>query len=134
MSDPRVELGRLSQEFGQIEAAEQYLDEALALNPADHRAWTAKGQMREKAGELDQALQNYQRSLSINSYQPAVYNQVATLRTRLAQNAITGQSSGTWTAKTHCQVQRRVRQGISCPPPCLCSRQPVSLSTVRQPS
>lgn len=100
LSDPRVELGRLHQEFGQTKVAEQYLDEALALNPSDFRAWTAKGRMRETAGEYGQALQNYQQSLAINSLQPNVYQQVASLNVRIAQNNLSTQPGGGWTAQT----------------------------------
>jgi tetratricopeptide (TPR) repeat protein len=99
MSDPRIELARLHQEFGQTKVAEQYLDEALALNPNDHRAWTARGQMREEAGELDQALQNYQQSLAINSLQPDIYQRVAGVNVKIAQRTMNGigQPQGGWT-------------------------------------
>jgi tetratricopeptide (TPR) repeat protein len=100
MSDPRIELARLHQEFGQTKTAEQYLDEALALNPNDHRAWTARGQMREASGDLGQALQNYQQSLAINSLQPDVYQRVASLNVQMAQNAMSGTPpAGGWTVQ-----------------------------------
>lgn len=101
MADPRIELGRLYQEFGQTKVAEQYLDEALALNPNDHRAWNARGQMRETAGDLSQAMQNYQQSLAINSLQPDVYQRVATLNVKIAQNTMSsvGQPAGGWTVQ-----------------------------------
>ncbi len=70
LADARIELSRLHQEFGQTKVAEQYLDEALAINPNDHRAWTARGQMREASGDLNQALQNYQQSLAIIAFSP----------------------------------------------------------------
>lgn len=104
LSDARIELSRLHQEFGQAKVAEQYLDEALALNPNDHRAWTAKGQMREASGDLNQALQNYQHSLAINSLQPELYQRVASLNVRMAQNTLstigqpgTQPNNGAWT-------------------------------------
>lgn len=100
MSEPRVELGRIYQEFGDSKTAEHYLDEALALNPGDYRAWTAKGKMREASGDLNQALQNYQQSLAINSLQPEVYQRVASLNVQIAQNTMSGQSNGAWTAQT----------------------------------
>lgn len=100
MADARIELARLHQEFGQREIAEQYLDEALALNPNDHRAWTARGQMRESAGELGQALQNYQQSLAINSLQPDLYQRVASLNVKIAQNTMAGSPpAGGWTVE-----------------------------------
>ncbi len=83
--------------------AEQYLDEALAINPNDHRAWTARGQMREASGDLNQALQNYQQSLAINSLQPELYQRVASLNVKIAQNSMIGQPAtqpgGGWTVQ-----------------------------------
>lgn len=100
MADARVELARLSQEFGQTKLAEQYLDEALAINPNDHRAWTARGQMRESSGDLGQALQNYQQSLALNSLQPDLYQRVASLNVRIAQNTMSGAPpAGGWTVQ-----------------------------------
>ncbi len=102
MSDARVELARLSQEFGQTKQAEQYLDEALALNPNDHRAWTARGQMREASGDFGQALQNYQQSLALNNLQPELYQRVASLNVKIAQNTMTGvPPTGGWTVQNN---------------------------------
>ncbi|MCA9134633.1 MAG: tetratricopeptide repeat protein, partial [Planctomycetales bacterium] len=100
MADARIELARLHQEFGETKVAEQYLDEALALNPSDHRAWTARGQMRESSGDLGQALQNYQQSLALNSLQPELYQRVASLNVKIAQNTMSGTPpAGGWTVQ-----------------------------------
>lgn len=105
LADARIELSRLHQEFGQAKVAEQYLDEALAINPNDHRAWTARGQMREASGDLNQALQNYNQSLAINSLQPELYQRVASLNVKMAQNTMStmGQPgtppNGGWTVQ-----------------------------------
>lgn len=98
-SDARVELARLYKELGKIELAEQYLDEAIALNTSDPRAWKARGQLREAEGEIGQAIQNYQHSLALNSLQTDVAMHVAELNFKLAQNALTGQSQNAWTAQ-----------------------------------
>jgi tetratricopeptide (TPR) repeat protein len=87
-SDARVELARLHQEFNQNKIAEQYLDEALAMDPNNAKAWAARGKMRENSGELMQAVQNYQQSLALNSLQPDLYQRVGALNVRLAQSAI----------------------------------------------
>lgn len=110
LADPRIELSRLHQEFGQTKVAEQYLDEALALNPNDHRAWTARGQMREASGDLNQALQNYNQSLAINNLQPELYQRVASLNVKMAQNTMSsiGQPaapSGGWTVQNPSPTQ-----------------------------
>ncbi|GIW98680.1 MAG: O-linked GlcNAc transferase [Pirellulaceae bacterium] len=100
LSAPRIELARLHQELGQTQLAERYLDEALAVNPHDYRAWAAKGQMREAAGQLTQALQNYQQSLAINSLQPDLYQRVAALNVRIAQSNVNSTSTDTnWTVQ-----------------------------------
>lgn len=104
LADPRIELSRLHQEFGETKVAEQYLDEALAINPNDHRAWTARGQMREASGDLNQALHNYNQSIAINSMQPELYQRVAALNIKLAQNSMStlgqpGAPNGGWTVQ-----------------------------------
>jgi tetratricopeptide (TPR) repeat protein len=99
MPDPKIELARLSQELGQTKVAEQYLDEALAMNPNDARVWAHKGQLREASGDLKQALYNYQQSLSLNSLQPELYQRVGSLTVKMAQQPPSN-SPGTWTAQT----------------------------------
>lgn len=100
MADARVELSRLHQEFGESKMAERYLDEALAMDPNHFRAWAARGQMRESNGDLNQALQNYQQSLAINSLQPDLYQKVASLNVRIAQQTLsTGAPAGGWTVQ-----------------------------------
>lgn len=90
LSEPRIELSRLYQEFGQNKVAEQYLDEALAMDPNNAKAWSAKGRMRETSNDLQQAVDNYQRSLAINSLQPELYQRVAAINVRLASNNLSG--------------------------------------------
>ncbi|MCC6510501.1 MAG: tetratricopeptide repeat protein [Pirellulaceae bacterium] len=103
MADAKVELSRLHKEFGETKTAERYLDEALAMDPNHYRAWTARGQMREAQGDLNQALQNYQHSLAINGFQPDLYQRVASLNTTIAQKTLSGAPVGTpaggWTVQ-----------------------------------
>lgn len=99
LADAKVELSRLHQEFGEAKTAERYLDEALAMDPNHYRAWAARGQMREAAGDLNQALQNYQQSLAINNVQPELYQRVARVNTLIAQKSITGAPAGGWTVQ-----------------------------------
>jgi len=88
VSDARVELAKLHQEFNQTKVAEQYLDEALAMHPNNARAWAERGRLRENSGELMQAVQNYQQSIAINSLQPELYQRIGALNVRLTQNII----------------------------------------------
>ena len=88
LADPKVELARLQSEFGQSKAAQLTLDEALAMDPNHARAWAARGKMREDAGDLPQAIQNYQQSLALNALQPELFQRVAALNVQIAQNTI----------------------------------------------
>jgi len=86
VADARVELARLHEEFGNRQAAREQLIEALALQPNNPRALTALGKLREDAGELAQALANYQRSLQYDNRQPYVAARVAALQGNSAAN------------------------------------------------
>jgi len=89
VADARVELARLHEEFGNRQAAREQLIEALALQPDNPRALTALGKLREEAGELAQALANYQRSLQYDNRQPYVAARVAALQGNSAANTPT---------------------------------------------
>jgi Flp pilus assembly protein TadD len=79
LADPRVELARLYEEFGDLETAKLHLNQAVMVDQRNARAWAALGAIRDKAGETEQALANYQRSLSLNPQQPAVGARIAML-------------------------------------------------------
>jgi tetratricopeptide (TPR) repeat protein len=96
-SDPKVELARLSQEFGNASASREYLLEALAINPYDPRALSAMGRVHEDSGNQQQALATYQRSLDNNSFQPDVQARVAALRQAGATTPIVTPPNGTRT-------------------------------------
>ncbi len=86
VSDARVELAKLNQEFNQTKIAEQYLDEALAMDPNNSRAWAERGRLRENSGELMQAVQNYQQSIALNPLQKDLYQRIGALNVRLSQS------------------------------------------------
>ena len=79
-ADPKVELARLSQEFGNGPQAREYLLEALAINPYDSRALSAMGRVHEENGNPQQALAAYKRSLSTDNFQPEVQTRIAQLQ------------------------------------------------------
>jgi tetratricopeptide (TPR) repeat protein len=97
LPDARIELAKLHQEFKQTKVAEQYLDEALSMDPNNAIAWAAKGRLREETGDLAQARQNYSQSLALNSLQPEVYQRVAALDLRMGQQALQNTIIGTQT-------------------------------------
>ena len=78
--DPKIELARLLEEVGQDEQAKAQLVDALTIDPHNARALTALGRLRDQSGDHAQALANYQRSLSLNRFQPEVAARVAQLQ------------------------------------------------------
>ncbi len=78
--DPKVELARLFQEFGDKTAAQAHLQDALTIAPDNARALAALGKLKEESGDPTQALSVYQRSLASNRFQPEVEARVATLQ------------------------------------------------------
>ena len=78
--EPRIELARLYEEFGDKETAKNRLIDAIALAPQNSRALAALGKLREESGDPVQALANYQRSLAHNQNQPQVAARVAALQ------------------------------------------------------
>lgn len=79
--EPKVELARLREEFGDRAGAKDYLQQALTIDPYESRALAALGRLQENEGNTYQALQNYQKSLYRNGLQPQVASRVASLRT-----------------------------------------------------
>lgn len=80
VSDARVELARLYDEFGDRNLAERHLQEAIAADANNARAWSALASLRERSGQLSQALADYQRSYQLNGMQPAVAERIAALQ------------------------------------------------------
>jgi tetratricopeptide (TPR) repeat protein len=83
LADPRIELARLYDEFGDKPEAKQQLIQALAIEPNNARALAALGKVREELGEHSQALADYQRSLYLDQFQPEVAARVAALQAGL---------------------------------------------------
>lgn len=81
---PKVELARLNQESGNLDAAQQLLIEAVNVDPNNARAMAALGKLREDRGETAQALANYQRALQIDPTQAQLAARVAALSTPVA--------------------------------------------------
>jgi tetratricopeptide (TPR) repeat protein len=79
-ADARIELARLYQEFGDKQTAETYLVQALQIDGNSSRALRVLGSLREESGDVNQALANYQRSYSLNSFQPDLAQRIAALR------------------------------------------------------
>jgi tetratricopeptide (TPR) repeat protein len=80
LPDAKIELARLYEEFGDRDAAKTQLVEALVISPDNPRALAALGHLREQAGDYAQAVADYQRSLSLNRFQPQIAARVASLQ------------------------------------------------------
>lgn len=83
LSNARIELARLHDEYGDRNAAKENLLEALALEPYNSRALAALGRIHEQMGNTQQALVDYQRSLWHDRFQPEVSARVAALQSTL---------------------------------------------------
>ncbi len=79
-AEPKIELARLFEEFGDRQAAKDHLIEALSADPRNARALAALGRIREQMGEHALALNDYQQSLWQDRFQPEVAARVAALR------------------------------------------------------
>lgn len=86
LADAQIELARLYEEFGDVETAKLHLNKAVLVDQRSSRAWAALGRIREQAGETEQALVNYQRSMSINPQQPIVGARIASLNRSVTPN------------------------------------------------
>lgn len=85
LSQPRVELARLHEEYGDDAAARQYLAQALDVDSTNSRAWAAMGRLREREGRYAQALTDYQHAYNLNRYHPGVPQRIAALQQRMAR-------------------------------------------------
>lgn len=88
-ADAKIELARLSEEFGENDRAKQYLTEAIDVNPNNARAWSALARLREEDGQLAQALNNYQQAYHLNNYQPGVAQRIASVQQQIRTDSTT---------------------------------------------
>jgi tetratricopeptide (TPR) repeat protein len=77
--EPKIELARMSEEFGKQEEAKNYLLAAIADDPNNARALAALGKIREKSGDTAQAMVNYQRSLQHDPFNSQVASRLNAL-------------------------------------------------------
>ncbi len=84
-AEPLIEIARLYQEYGDNRRATDYLADAVRVDSQNVRALKALGHVREAQGQLQLALENYNRVLSIDSSQTDVAQRVQQISTRLAQ-------------------------------------------------
>lgn len=85
-AEPRIELARLYEDVREPETALKYLEDAVQSDPNNARAWLALGRLREQSGDLNQALQNYQRSVVLGANDPLVSQRIASLNRAISAN------------------------------------------------
>jgi len=83
-ANPRIELARLYEEFGDRDNASRHLTDAIHLDSNNPRAWTALGRIREQQGLANQALSNYQQAYNLNQFQPGLAQRIASLQQGLS--------------------------------------------------
>ncbi len=84
VADPRIELARLHEEFGDKDAALEQLLEAHSIDNRNARTLAALGRLRDEAGERAQALDNYSKSLELDRFQPEVASRVTALQSDIS--------------------------------------------------
>lgn len=89
-AEPKIELARLFEEFGDAQAAKEQLVEALSVDARNSRALAALGKLREQLGEHSLALHNYQQSLWQDRFQPEVSARVAALQSAFSPSPLMG--------------------------------------------
>jgi tetratricopeptide (TPR) repeat protein len=94
VADPRIELARLHEEFGDKAAAKEQLLEALAIDHENSRTLAALGRLRDEAGEYAQAMENYRRSLQLDRFQPELASRVTALQSSMPTAPLYPPSSG----------------------------------------
>lgn len=82
--EPRIELARLYEEFGDQDSAARYLTDALNIDAQNPRAWVALANIREQKGDLAQALSNYRQAFQLNQNQPEISSRIAAIQQRIA--------------------------------------------------
>lgn len=93
LADPKIELARLQEEFGDREKALAHLQDALALEPTNNRALVALGHVQEELGNQTQALANYQRALSLDRWNTELQARATALQTALSTTPLTASAA-----------------------------------------
>jgi tetratricopeptide (TPR) repeat protein len=106
VSDAKVELARLSEEFGDKNAAKEHLIEALADQKDNPRALAALAKLQDESGNYQQALTNYQRSLEADSRQPQVAARIAALQSNVMPTSSYAPTGGTRMADGPAAIRR----------------------------
>jgi tetratricopeptide (TPR) repeat protein len=104
---PKIELARLSEEFGRYDVAKEHLLDALQSDPHNAKALAALAKLRERSGNPGQALAVYQRSLWNNPNQPEVAARISSLQTALNPPSFTSPPPATQMVNTNPAVPRR---------------------------
>jgi tetratricopeptide (TPR) repeat protein len=86
-AEAKVELARLYEEFNDPTTAQTYLQQAVASDPMNARAYSALGRMTEKSNPA-LALASYERAYQLDRNQPQLAAKVASLRGQVPPNTL----------------------------------------------
>jgi tetratricopeptide (TPR) repeat protein len=89
-SEPRIELARLYEEFGDRETAIEQLRSAVTIDHRNARAFAALGRLQEQIGDSVQALKDYERAHQYDPRQEEVAARIAALRSRQISGTVGG--------------------------------------------
>jgi len=96
-AEPRIELARLYEEFGDADSAEANLHEAIAISPRHEKARAALGYLQERSGDFGDATKNYQMAYQGNR-DPKVAARLARIGNYSARSTDAPDPSNTQTA------------------------------------
>jgi tetratricopeptide (TPR) repeat protein len=82
LAEPRIELARLYEEFGDRQTAIEHLRSAVTIDHRNARAFAALGRLQEQMGDTVQALKDYERAHQYDPRQEDVAARIAALRSR----------------------------------------------------
>ena len=84
-AEPLIEIARLYQEYGDHRRATDFLSDAVRIDSQNVRALKALGHVREAQGQLQLAMENYNRALQLDTSQYDVAQRVRQIAVRLAE-------------------------------------------------
>lgn len=90
-AEPLIEIACLYQEYGDNRRATDFLSDAVRLDPQNIRALSALGHVREAQGQLNLALENYNRAYQLDNRQIEVARRIQDISSRLAAGQVGNQ-------------------------------------------
>jgi tetratricopeptide (TPR) repeat protein len=87
LADPEVELARLYQEAGDVQATRKHLEQACSIDRNHPRAWKALAALNDSQGNTELALAQYQRSYILDNHQTELATRITSLNQQLRNSS-----------------------------------------------